>query len=255
MSSATASARSSSDPMSVERLGRIDYVAAWDHQRELATRRADGEGPDTLLLLEHPAVYTAGRRTAPEDRPADGTPVIDVDRGGKITWHGPGQLVGYPIVGLAEPVDVVDYVRRLEEALIEVCTDLGVTCGRVEGRSGVWLAAAAADGRWLPERKVAAIGVRVQRGVTMHGFALNCNAALDGFDNIVPCGIRDAGVTTLSRELGRDVTVGEVTDAVTTAVLAALDGTLPVTVRDIERTEVTDEFARPAPEFTTVRFG
>ncbi len=234
-------------------------MAAWDRQKVLATRRADDEGPDTLLLLEHPAVYTAGRRTAPEDRPVDGTPVIDVDRGGKITWHGPGQLVGYPIVGLAEPVDVVAYVRRLEEALIEVCTGLGVACGRVEGRSGVWLPAASVDGRWLPERKVAAIGVRVQRGVTMHGFALNCNAVLDGFDNIVPCGIRDAGVTTLSRELGRDVTVDDVIDAVTTAVLAALDGQLPVTVRDIERVaapeQVTGEFDRRTPEFTTVRFG
>ncbi len=247
--------------MAVENLGRIDYMDAWEQQRVLAGSRADDEGSDTLLLLEHPAVYTAGRRTAPEDRPMDGTPVIDVDRGGKITWHGPGQLVGYPIVKLAEPVDVVNYVRRIEQALIEVCTDLGITCGRVEGRSGVWLPATLVDGQWLPERKVAAIGVRVQRGVTMHGFALNCNAVLDGFDNIVPCGIRDAGVTTLSRELGRDVTIDDVTPAVTEAVLAALDGTLPVTVHDIER--VTFDTAavqrlEPAvrtPEFTTVRFG
>ncbi|RVW05061.1 lipoyl(octanoyl) transferase LipB [Rhodococcus spongiicola] len=277
MRSTTASARSSSQPMSVEVLGRIDYMQAWQHQRTLATARADGVGPDTLLLLEHPAVYTAGRRTAPEDRPVDGTPVIDVDRGGKITWHGPGQLVGYPIVKLAEPVDVVSYVRRIEEALITVCTDLGLTCGRVEGRSGVWLPAASVDGRRVPERKVAAIGVRVQRGVTLHGFALNCNAALNGFDNIVPCGIHDAGVTTLSRELGRDVTVGEVTPAVTEAVMAALDGSLPVTFKDIERTtrddierttrddierttrddieRVTHDSAPQAPEFTTTRFG
>jgi len=239
--------------MAVENLGRIDYMEAWEHQRVLAGSRADDLGADTLLLLEHPAVYTAGRRTAPEDRPMDGTPVIDVDRGGKITWHGPGQLVGYPIVKLAEPVDVVNYVRRIEQALIEVCAALGITCGRVEGRSGVWLPAALVDGQWLPERKVAAIGVRVQRGVTMHGFALNCNAALDGFDNIVPCGIRDAGVTTLSRELGRDVTIDDVTPAVTEAVLAALEGTLPVTVCDIER--VTFDTAVRTPEFTTVRFG
>lgn len=247
--------------MSVEHLGRIDYMQAWDHQRALAAARADDQGADTLLLLEHPAVYTAGRRTAPEDRPVDGTPVIDVDRGGKITWHGPGQLVGYPIVKLAEPVDVVSYVRRLEQALITVCTDLGLTCGRVEGRSGVWLPAELSDGRWLPERKVAAIGVRVQRGVTMHGFSFNCNADLNGFDNIVPCGITDAGVTTLSRELGRDVTVDEVTPAVTTAVMAALDGSLPVTVHDIERvpfdapTAPLGEQGARTPEFTTVRFG
>ncbi|MGF7124466.1 lipoyl(octanoyl) transferase LipB [Rhodococcus sp. AG1013] len=253
MSSATASARFSTQPMAVEHLGRIDYMTAWDRQRDLATTRADDVGPDTLLLLEHPAVYTAGRRTAPEDRPVDGTPVIDVDRGGKITWHGPGQLVGYPIVKLAEPVDVVSYVRRIEQALITVCTDLGITCGRVEGRSGVWLPASLVDGNWLPERKVAAIGVRVQRGVTMHGFALNCNSVLDGFDNIVPCGIKDAGVTTLTRELGRDVTIDDVTPAVTVAVMAALAGELPVTVHDIER--VTFDTALQTPEFTTVRFG
>ncbi|QBJ94920.1 lipoyl(octanoyl) transferase LipB [Rhodococcus sp. ABRD24] len=254
MSSATTSARFSSQPLVVEHLGLIDYIAAWDRQRVLATNRADDQGSDTLLLLEHPAVYTAGRRTAPEDRPSDGTPVIDVDRGGKITWHGPGQLVGYPIVKLAEPVDVVSYVRRIEQALITVCTDLGIACGRVEGRSGVWLPAGwSVDGRWRPERKVSAIGVRVQRGVTMHGFSLNCNASLEGFDNIVPCGIKDAGVTTLSHELGRDVTIDEITPAVTTAVTAALDGTLPVTVHDIER--VTFDTPVDVPEFTTLRFG
>ncbi|PTR32137.1 lipoyl(octanoyl) transferase [Rhodococcus sp. OK519] len=250
---ATGSARFGTEPMVVEHLGRIDYMEAWDRQRVLATARADDEGADTLLLLEHPAVYTAGRRTAPEDRPVDGTPVIDVDRGGKITWHGPGQLVGYPIVKLAEPVDVVGYVRRIEQALITVCTELGLVCGRVEGRSGVWLPAALVDGNWLPERKVAAIGVRVQRGVTMHGFSLNCNAALDGFDNIVPCGIKDAGVTTLSRELGRDVSIDDVVPAVVAAVQAALAGALPVAAHDIER--VTFDTAVAAPEFTTVRFG
>ncbi|OFV74142.1 lipoyl(octanoyl) transferase [Rhodococcus erythropolis] len=252
MSSADVSARFSKLPIAVEQLGLIDYNAAWDRQRELAAARADDIGPDTLLLLEHPPVYTAGRRTEPEDRPVDGTPVIDVDRGGKITWHGPGQLVGYPIVKLAEPIDVVRYVRRIEEALITVCTDLGLNCGRIDGRSGVWLPAELANGQWKPERKVSAIGVRVQRGVALHGFSLNCNSVLTGFDNIIPCGIRDAGVTTLSDELGRDVTVDEVTPAVTEAVIAALDGTMPVTERNVER--VTFESASPTPTFTTVQY-
>ncbi|EWM12780.1 lipoyl(octanoyl) transferase LipB [Kutzneria sp. 744] len=221
--------------MQVRPLGTIDYAQAWELQRELLNARADGAGPDTLLLLEHPSVYTAGKRTEPEDRPQDGTPVIDVDRGGKITWHGPGQLVGYPIVKLSDPVDVVDYVRRVEQALIHVCDQLGVPTGRVEGRSGVWLAA---DGD-RPERKIAAIGIRVQRGVTMHGLEINCNADLGAFGKIIPCGIRDAGVTSLSAELGRDVTVAEVQPLVEAAVLAAIEGTLPVTVRNIDRTEPT----------------
>ncbi|AOW92892.1 lipoate-protein ligase B [Rhodococcus sp. WMMA185] len=256
--SAPQSARVSQSPMVVEDLGTIGYLPAWDRQRELAAQRAGGLGDDTLLLLEHPAVYTAGRRTEPADRPTDGTPVIDVDRGGKITWHGPGQLVGYPIVKLAEPVDVVRYVRRLEQALISVCTDLGIECGRVGGRSGVWLPASSENGRRLPERKVAAIGVRVQRGVALHGFALNCNSVLTGFDAIVPCGIRDAGVTSLSRELGRDVTVSEVKPAVTAAVTAALDGVLPITDHDIERATSDAEVVAnisPTPTFTTVRYG
>lgn len=252
MSSVANSARLSQLPITVEHLGLIDYTAAWDRQRELAAMRADDVGQDTLLLLEHPPVYTAGRRTEPDDRPVDGTPVIDVDRGGKITWHGPGQLVGYPIVKLAEPIDVVRYVRLIEEALITVCTDMGLTCGRIDGRSGVWLPAESVEGHWRPERKVSAIGVRVQRGVALHGFALNCNSVLTGFDNIIPCGIRDAGVTTLSRELGRDVTVDEVTPAVTAALVAALDGHLPVTVRDIERVTFTQ--ASPTPTFTTVQY-
>jgi lipoyl(octanoyl) transferase len=170
-------------------------------------------------------VYTAGKRTEAEDRPTDGTTVIDVDRGGKITWHGPGQLVGYPIIKLADPIDVVHYVRRLEEALITVCAQFGVHTGRVEGRSGVWIPA---DERG-PERKIAAIGIRVQRGVTMHGFELNCNPDLAAFDKIVPCGIRDAGVTSLSYELGREVTVAEALPPARDAVLAALEGELPVT--------------------------
>ncbi len=184
---------------------RVEYERAWAMQRELHARVVAGEAPDTVLLLEHPPVYTAGRRTHPADRPFDGTPVIDVDRGGRITWHGPGQIVGYPIVKLASPVDVVAYVRRLEQAMIGVCADLGVTAGRVEGRSGVWIAADA-RGR---ERKIAAIGVRVAQGVTMHGFALNCDPDLSWFARIVPCGIPDADVTSLTKELGRDVPVTE----------------------------------------------
>jgi lipoyl(octanoyl) transferase len=219
------SCRRSSEPVRVDRLGRVEYVSAWETQRAHAAARRDGGGPDVLMLLEHPSVYTAGKRTRPEDRPTDGTPVVDVDRGGRITWHGPGQLVGYPIVALAEPLDVVDYVRRLEEALIGVVTGLGVTeAGRVEGRSGVWLPAT--DRR--PERKIAAIGVRVQGGVTLHGFALNCDPDLAAFDRIVPCGISDAGVSSLSIELGSPVTVTDVLDDTAEAVLAALDGTLPV---------------------------
>ncbi len=187
----------------------VEYAAAWDLQREVHTRVVDG-APGTVLLLEHPPVYTAGKRTEPHERPVDGTPVVDVDRGGKITFHGPGQLVGYPIVRLPEHVYVVDYVRRLEEALIAVCTDLGVTSARVPGRSGVWVAE---DARG-PERKLAAIGIRVSRGVTMHGFALNCDVDLGWYDRFVPCGISDAGVTSLSAELGRDVPVREVVPSV-----------------------------------------
>jgi lipoyl(octanoyl) transferase len=172
-------------------------------------------------LLEHPAVYTAGRRTEPHERPMDGTPVVDTDRGGKITWHGPGQLVGYPIIGLAEPLDVVNYVRRLEEALIKVCRELGLEAGRVDGRSGVWV-----PGR--PARKIAAIGVRVARATTLHGFALNCDCDLSSFNTIVPCGISDAGVTSLTTELRHTVGVDEVRGAVADAVRAALDGVLPI---------------------------
>lgn len=255
MSSASASARFDTEPLDVREIGLVDYVQAWELQRSLAADRAEDRGRDTLLLLEHPSVYTAGRRTQPEDRPTDGTPVIDVDRGGKITWHGPGQLVGYPIVKLAEPVDVVNYVRRIEQALISVCTDLGLDCGRVEGRSGVWLSAGLRDGVWLPERKVAAIGVRVQRGVALHGFALNCDAALDRFDDIIPCGIADAGVASLSGELGRIVTVADVVPAVTAAVTAALDGAMPVVDHDIERVTFDAATAQPQPAFTTHRFG
>jgi lipoyl(octanoyl) transferase len=192
--------------LDVEYGGRMSYHDAWARQRELHAARVAGEVPDTVLLLEHHSVYTAGRRTTPSERPVDGTPVVDVDRGGKITWHGPGQLTGYPIVRLPEPTDVVAYVRRLEDMLIAVCADLGLRTGRIPGRSGAWVAA---DERG-PDRKVAAIGVRVARGVTMHGFALNCDCDLAAFARIVPCGITDAGVTSLSAELGRAVTVTEV---------------------------------------------
>jgi len=185
----------------------VPYEQAWERQRQLHAARVAGEIPDTVLLLEHPAVYTAGRRTEDWERPMDGAPVVDVDRGGRITWHGPGQLVGYPIVTLPLPVDLVAYVRTLEDALIGVCADLGLRAQRVEGRSGVWFPADPRNGR--PERKVAAIGVRFARGVTMHGFSLNCDNDLAWFDRIVACGIADAEVTTLSAELGRGVSVDE----------------------------------------------
>ena len=196
----------------------VDYLAAWDLQRSVHAEVVAG-APDAVLLLEHPPVFTAGKRTDPHERPVDpgGAPVIDVDRGGKITFHGPGQLVGYPIVRLPDHVKVVDYVRRVEEALIAVCADFGVPTARVPGRSGVWLQAdpAADAGRpRRPERKIAAIGIRVSRGITMHGFALNCDVDLGWYDRFVPCGIADAGVTSLSQELGRDVPVSEVLPSV-----------------------------------------
>jgi lipoyl(octanoyl) transferase len=200
-------------------LGVVDYTEAWQLQRELAEERIAG-GPDTLLLLEHPPVYTAGKRTEAHERPVDGTPVIDTDRGGKITWHGPGQLVGYPIIGLAQPIDVVKYVRRLEDSLIAVCASFGLSTGKVEGRSGVWVP----GGNGRQARKIAAIGIRVARATTLHGFALNCDCDLDAFSSIVPCGISDAGVTSLSAELGRTVTVADVTETVVEAVRDALDG-------------------------------
>ncbi|WP_217140549.1 lipoyl(octanoyl) transferase LipB [Streptomyces sp. AC627_RSS907] len=241
---------------------RVEYQEAWDEQRRVHAARFADEVPDTVLLLEHPPVYTAGRRTEDSERPLDGTPVIDVDRGGKITWHGPGQLVGYPIQKLPRPVDVVAHVRRLEEALIRTCAEFGLATSRVEGRSGVWVlgdpveqrparyggAARGASaeggggrraglsldfdprltdeefdprlngpdyapsnaGQRREDRKIAAIGIRVAKGVTMHGFALNVNPDNKWFDRIIPCGIRDAGVASLAGELGRDVTIEEV---------------------------------------------
>ncbi|CAL9288272.1 MULTISPECIES: lipoyl(octanoyl) transferase LipB [unclassified Streptomyces] len=223
----------------------VDYLDAWEKQREVHAARFADEVPDTCLLLEHPPVYTAGRRTEDSERPLDGTPVVDVDRGGKITWHGPGQLVGYPILKLPRPVDVVAHVRRLEEALIRTAAEFGLETTRVEGRSGVWVLgdpveerpsfgglsldfdprltdeefdprlsgpeyAPSNAGQRREDRKLAAIGIRVAKGVTMHGFALNVNPDNTWFDRIVPCGIRDAGVTSLAGELGREVTIAEV---------------------------------------------
>jgi lipoyl(octanoyl) transferase len=190
--------------------GHVDYHEGWDLQRRTHAAVSAGEQPPVAFLLEHVGVYTAGRRTRRDEYPTDGTPVVDVDRGGKITWHGPGQLVAYPIARLRSPVDVVAYVRTLEAAVMDVCARLGVGTIRVEGRSGVWLAADAPGGAGRRERKVCAIGARVAKGVTMHGLALNCDPDLAAFDAIVPCGIDDADVTSLSAELGRDVTVDEV---------------------------------------------
>jgi lipoyl(octanoyl) transferase len=218
------SIRSQSTAIDVRQLGTVEYLAAWQLQRDLAEARVGG-GPDTLLLLEPPPVYTAGRRTQPHERPLQVTPVIDTDRGGKITWHGPGQLVGYPIIGLAEPLDVVNYVRRLEESLIRVCADVGLEAGRVDGRSGVWVPGS----NGVPARKVAAVGVRVSHATTLHGFALNCDCDLEAFATLVPCGISDAGVTSLSAELGHPVRVDDVRSAAAKAVSAALDGELALT--------------------------
>ena len=197
-----------------------DYEAAWDLQREIHAQIVANTAPNTLVLVEHPPVFTAGKRTQPEDRPIDGTPVIDVDRGGRITWHGPGQLVGYPLVTLPSPVDVMDFVHRLEQAIMDVCASFGIETQRVADRTGVWVAA---DERG-PARKIAAIGVRVAKGVTMHGFSLNCNNDLSWYERIVPCGIQDAGVTTLSRELGREITINDVEELVTSEMIKQLQG-------------------------------
>lgn len=190
--------------IALSRHGLVEYQKAWDVQRTIHEEVASGSRPNTLLLLEHPSVYTAGRRTDDSERPTDGTPVIDVDRGGRITWHGPGQLVGYPIVKLQNPTELVGFVREIEAALILVCADLGITAVRVDGRSGVWIQDARGD------RKIAAIGIRVAKGVTMHGFALNVNPDLAAFGQIVPCGIADADVTSLEIELGRPIIIDEV---------------------------------------------
>jgi lipoyl(octanoyl) transferase len=192
----------------------VPYFEGLELQRAVHRSVVSREGPDTVILLEHPAVYTAGRRTEPEERPTDGTPVIDVDRGGKITWHGPGQLVGYPILHLPEPIDVVSYVRRLEGILIDVLGGFGVNGRRVNGRSGVWVGEPGA------EDKIAAIGIRVAEGVTMHGFALNCSNSLEPYGRIIACGIRDAGITTMSAVLGRTVDTGELVEPIRARFLA-----------------------------------
>ena len=184
----------------------VEYQSAWDRQRELHHKIVTENHPDVAVLLEHQNVYTAGRSTKLEDRPTDSSPVFDIDRGGRITWHGPGQIVCYPIMKLDDPVDVVAHVRRLELLIMNVCSKLGLETTQIEGRSGVWV-----KGNGFPDKKIAAIGIRVAKKATMHGFALNCNNSLDAFRNIVPCGIGDADVTTLSLELGRDVSVAEVT--------------------------------------------
>jgi lipoyl(octanoyl) transferase len=201
----------------VEELGVIDYLSAWQLQKELQEKVILNIDPNTLLLLQHPSVYTAGRRTEITDRPLDNTPVIDVDRGGKITWHGLGQIVGYPIVKLKSSTDVVGFVRELETALIEICDEFGIKAERYCERSGVWLRDAKGD------RKIAAIGLRVAKGVTMHGFALNVNPDLSAYSKIIPCGIADAKVTSLSAELGRNITIEEVMPVLKKHILPMLD--------------------------------
>jgi lipoyl(octanoyl) transferase len=205
------------DPILVEHLGLIEYQKAWDYQREIQAGVIDGTLSNTLLLLEHPSVYTAGRRTETHERPIDGTPVIDVDRGGKITWHGEGQLVGYPIIKLSNRNDVVGFVREIENALITACSEFSVKTERYCERSGVWIRDSKGD------RKIAAIGIRVAKGVTMHGFALNINPDMSAYDRISPCGFTDTGVTSLANELGRDIKVSEVLPVVERHILLALD--------------------------------
>lgn len=201
--------------------GLVDYREAWELQRRLHAEVVAGDRPDTVLLLEHAAVYTAGRRTNSWERPTDGTPVVDVDRGGRITWHGPGQLVGYPLVRLRGALDVVGYVRRLEQLVLDVAAGFGVDGFRVPERTGVWVAGEPVVPGGRPERKLAAIGVRVARSVTMHGFALNCDTDLQGFTTIVPCGLDDAGVTSLTRETGRPTGVLEAAEVLAQLLPAA----------------------------------
>ena len=194
----------SDSAIALSRHGLVDYQKAWESQKAIHQDVVDGKRPNTLLLLEHPSVFTAGRRTEESEKPSDGTPVIDVDRGGRITWHGPGQLVGYPIVKLINPAELVGFVREIESGLMAVCSALGLSTERIDGRSGVWVRDSTGD------RKIAAIGVRVAKGVTMHGFALNVNPDLSSFKTIIPCGIADAGVTSLEIELQRSITIDEV---------------------------------------------
>ena len=209
MTAATAS-------LALSKAGLIDYDRALELQRSLHGEIAENQRPNTLLLLQHPPVYTAGRRTLDSEKPSDGSPVIEVDRGGKITFHGPGQIVGYPIVRLKNPNDVVGFVRELETALIGVCAELGISAERYCERSGVWIRDERGD------RKIAAIGIRVARGTTMHGFALNVDPDLSYFDRIVPCGIADAEVTSVSKELGREISIADVEPIVERHIFEAL---------------------------------
>jgi lipoyl(octanoyl) transferase len=205
----------------IDQLGVLsEYQSAWDFQRQIHADVAAGARPNTLILVEHEDVFTAGKRTQPSDLPWDGSKVIEVDRGGRITWHGPGQLVGYPIVKLPSPVDVMDYVHKIEQAIMDVCTSYGIATKRVNDRTGVWVPS---DEKG-PERKIAAIGVRVAKGVTMHGFALNCNCDLSAYSRIVPCGISDAGVTSISQEVGREVSINVVKEQVINELMKNLVG-------------------------------
>ena len=205
----------------IDQLGVLsEYQSAWDFQRQIHADVAAGARPNTLILVEHEDVFTAGKRTQPSDLPWDGSKVIEVDRGGRITWHGPGQLVGYPIVKLPSPVDVMDYVHKIEQAIMDVCASYGIATKRVNDRTGVWVPS---DEKG-PERKIAAIGVRVAKGVTMHGFALNCNCDLSAYSRIVPCGISDAGVTSISQEVGREVSINEVKEQVINELMKNLVG-------------------------------
>ena len=203
--------------LKVEVLGEVEYLSAWQMQKQIAEDVISGKLENTLLLLQHPSVYTAGRRTELSDRPLDNTPVIDVDRGGKITWHGIGQIVGYPIVKLKNPTDVVGFVRELENALIQVCAEFGVLAQRYCERSGVWVRDEAGD------RKIAAIGLRVAKGVTMHGFALNVNPDLSAYSKIIPCGIPDAKVISLAAELSEQITTNQVMPVLQKYICPALE--------------------------------
>ena len=203
--------------LKVDELGVIDYLSAWQMQKAIQEKVINNIEPNTLLILQHPSVYTAGRRTEITDRPQDNTPVIDVDRGGKITWHGLGQIVGYPIIKLKNSTDVVGFVREIETALIEICDEFGIKAQRYCERSGVWLRDAKGD------RKIAAIGLRVAKGVTMHGFSLNVNPDLSAYSKIIPCGIADAQITSLANELGRNITIDEVMPVLKKHILPMLE--------------------------------
>jgi len=202
--------------LSIQRVGLLGYEEALELQRKIHSEVASAVRSNSLLLLEHPSVYTAGKRTTDLERPTDGTPVINVDRGGKITWHGPGQLIGYPIVKLAKPSELVGFVRVIEEGLIAVCRELGINTQQISGRSGVWVRDERGD------RKIAAIGIRVAQGVSMHGFALNVNPELAAFNRIIPCGINDAAVTSMADELSREISVNEVIPVVEKYLLESL---------------------------------